>query len=390
MRTIQEYYKRSFASAKGNLARRGDSYLSKIETEKLVDFYYSMYKLPILSLVNDGTPQVIPDDPSSGHDSLDSVKVTIRFDVEKEEKSDLVVKLDTSLAQENKELIGFDENGFFIQAELSPENAKQAVENYKRIIKELVELKNAEVKCENEKLKQRLTRAITEKKSKIAAQKDIIKQLAEIIPLTKKEQPISPVVPLAKKKKLIINPPKPRVITYPKINKKILNAIIDVLVRGGRTFEQAPETFLKLDEEDLRNILISFLNGNFELHAVAEAFNKLGKTDISLRYSGDNLFIAECKFWRGLKLYNDAIDQLFRYLTWRENIGVIITFVKEKGLTAIIGKAKQASSSHKTFLNGSMSDRSDSYFVSCHRFPEDEEKTVEIHHLLFTIHSPRV
>ncbi len=111
---------------------------------------------------------------------------------------------------------------------------------------------------------------------------------------------------------------------------------------------------------------------------------------MSLRYSGDNLFIAECKFWGGLKLYSDTIGQLFRYLTWRENIGVIITFVKEKGLTNIIRKAKQASSSHKTFLNGSMSDKDDSYFVSCHRFPEDEEKTVEIHHLLFTIHSPRV
>ena len=61
MKTIQEYYKRSFALAKANLARRGDNYLSTIETEKLVDFYYSMYKLPILSLVNDGAPQVIPD-----------------------------------------------------------------------------------------------------------------------------------------------------------------------------------------------------------------------------------------------------------------------------------------------------------------------------------------
>jgi hypothetical protein len=390
MKTIQGYYKHSLASAKGNLGRRGDSYLSATETEELVDFYYSMYKLPTLSLINNGEPRVIPEDASSKYDSMNSAKVTIRFDVEKEEKADLVVKLDTSVAQENKELIGFDENGFFIEAELSPANAKQEVDNYKQIITELVAQKNAEVKRENEKLRQQLAQNITEKKSKINAQKGVIKQLAEIIPLAKREQPISPVVPLAKKKKVRINPPKPRVTTYPKIDKKILSAIIDVLVRGGRTFEQAPETFLKLDEEDLRNILISFLNGNFELHAVAEAFNKLGKTDISLRYSGDNLFIAECKFWRGLKLHSDTIDQLFRYLTWRENIGVIITFVKEKGFTDIIRRAKQASSSHETFLDGSMSDRSDSYFVSRHRFPEDEEKTVEIHHLLFTIHSPRV
>ncbi len=201
MKTIQEYYKRSFASAKGNLGRRGDSYLSAIETEKLVDFYYSMYNLPLLSLVNNEAPQVIPDDPSSRYNSLNSVKVTIRFDVKKEEKADIVVKLDTPLAQESKEIIGHDDNGFFIRAELSPENAKQAVEYYKRTILEIVTQKNAEVERENEKLKQQLTQTITEKKSKIAAQKGILKQLAELIPLTKKEHPLSPVIPLAKKKK---------------------------------------------------------------------------------------------------------------------------------------------------------------------------------------------
>jgi hypothetical protein len=389
-KTIQGYYKHSFASAMGNLGRRGDNYISSIDAETLIDFYYAMYKLPRISLVNNATPQVIPDDPSSDRNSLNSVKVTIRFNVEEEDKANLVIALNTLEVREDERIISHDDKGFFIRANLSLQNAKQTIDNFKQTVSEIVARKNAEVEKENDKLRKKLTQVITEKKSKIQTQSKILEQLAELIPLSKKEQPLSPVIPLAKKKKIRINPPRPKVITYPKIDTKILNAIIDVLIKGGRTFEQAPETFLKLDEEDLRNILISFLNGNFELHAVAEAFNKLGKTDISLRYSGDNLFVAECKFWKGSGLYGDTIDQLFRYLTWRENIGVLITFVKEKALTSILRKAKEAVSSHPTFIDGSMRDRSELYFVSCHRFPEDEEKKVETHHLLFTIHSPRV
>lgn len=371
------------------MGRRGDDYVSAIEAETLIDFYYSMYKLPKISLVGDGTPQVIPDAPSSDHSQLDSAKVTVRFDVEEEDKANIVIALDASEVLETERILGHDDKGFIIRASLSPQNAKQMLADFKQTVSGLVARKNGEIEKHNDRLRQQLTQVITDKKSKLTAQSNILKQLAELIPLSRKEQPLSPVIPLAKKKKVVINPPRPKVITYPKIDKKILDAIIDVLIRGGRTFEQAPETFLKLDEEDLRNILISFLNGNFELHAVAEAFNKLGKTDISLRYSNDNLFVAECKFWRGQGLYSETIDQLFRYLTWRENIGVLITFVREKDLTEILRKAKEATSSHTTYIDGSMKNRSDLYFVSCHRFPEDKEKTVEIHHLLFTIHSPR-
>ena len=82
MKTIQGYYKHSFASVLGNLGRRGDEQIGGIDAQRLIDSYYTMYKLPEFSLINDGTPKVIPDAPSSGHDSTDSVKVTVRFDVE--------------------------------------------------------------------------------------------------------------------------------------------------------------------------------------------------------------------------------------------------------------------------------------------------------------------
>lgn len=185
-------------------------------------------------------------------------------------------------------------------------------------------------------------------------QEELIGKLSQIIPIVKKTDPTSPIIPLKKKKRIKINPPISRISADPKIDSKILDSIIDILVKIGRAFESTPKTVIKLDKPDLRNILISFLNGNFEIHAIAEAFNKLGKSDIALRYSGNNLFVAECKFWGGEDLYSKTIDQLFDYLTWRENIGVLIFFVREKNFPTIIRKAKKAVKTHNSFLSNSL------------------------------------
>lgn len=388
MRKIQDYYKHHIASVIGNLRRRGDEYLAGVDTQKLVEYYYSNYKLPQIVLIDGGKARTIADGPSSKRNALDSVLVTIRFDVEKKDKIGLVLNFEDSDSAESQ-IINSDEDGLFIRTSLSPQNAKEILQKYEQLVLQFVNHRNAEVENSNKQFREQLVSIITECKSKLKAQTDMIGQLSQIIPIVMKAKPSSPIVPLAKKKQIIINPPRPRVSADPEIDPKILEAIIDVLVRGGRTFETAPETFTKLEEEELRNILISFLNGNFELQAVGEAFNKLGKSDISLRYSGNNLFVAECKYWSGAELYSKTINQLFGYLTWRESIGVLITFVREKDFTSIIRKSKESTSLHATFVADSLRDKADSYFVTHHLFPEDREKTIEIHHLLFTIHSPR-
>jgi len=388
MRTLEEYYKRSFGSAKGNLQRRGDKYIAINDAQELLSYHYAMYKLPFLTLLNEGKPTVIPDNPSSLSPTTDSIPVTMRFDIEKDVRTDKSVKLELANIDERERLISCDENGFFIKVSLQPKDAKQVTEEWENTVENYVKKRNAEINLKNQILENQLREVITQYKSKLKDQSDLIKRIAEIIPLSQKENPSAPIVPLAKKKQITVNPPR-ATATFPKIDPKILDAIIDVLIRGGLTFEAAPETFRKLTEPDLRNILLSFLNGNFQIFASAEAFNKLGKADISLRYSGDNLFVAECKNWKNPKYYLDGITQLFRYLTWRENVGVLITFVKRNDLFEIVKKAKEIDSVHPTFIKNSMRVKGDSYFISSHIFPEDKEKTVEVHHLLFSIHSPR-
>jgi hypothetical protein len=65
------------------------------------------------------------------------------------------------------------------------------------------------------------------------------------------------------------------------------------------------------------------LNGVFEGQATGETFNFQGKTDILIRAQGKNIFIAECKFWKGEKVFLETIDQLLSYLSWRDSKAAI-------------------------------------------------------------------
>jgi hypothetical protein len=47
------------------------------------------------------------------------------------------------------------------------------------------------------------------------------------------------------------------------------------------------------------------------------------------------VFIAECKFWHGPKGFNDAIDQLLSYLTWRDSKSALLIFNKTKDSSGI-------------------------------------------------------
>ncbi|UBF28144.1 hypothetical protein K9N68_09790 [Kovacikia minuta CCNUW1] len=63
--------------------------------------------------------------------------------------------------------------------------------------------------------------------------------------------------------------------------------------------ERDPETFKTIQEESLRTHFLVQLNADYKGQATGETFNSKGKTDILLHVRGENIFIAECKFWKG-------------------------------------------------------------------------------------------
>jgi hypothetical protein len=86
--------------------------------------------------------------------------------------------------------------------------------------------------------------------------------------------------------------------------------------------------------------------------AVGEAFNAAGKTDILVRDGDRNLLVCECKFWKGAKSLNDAVDQLMSYLTWRDAKALLVVFNRTTQMTTVISTTESALPAHPSYRRG--------------------------------------
>ncbi len=127
--------------------------------------------------------------------------------------------------------------------------------------------------------------------------------------------------------------------------------ICRVIRAMGHSMERAPETHGSWEEERLRDNLVVMLNSHYEGQATGETFNRAGKTDILVRVEDRNVFIGECKWWSGPSDFDDALDQLFGYTTWRDTKLALVMFVRAKGLTAIIEKGRATLAEHPQLLS---------------------------------------
>lgn len=128
--------------------------------------------------------------------------------------------------------------------------------------------------------------------------------------------------------------------------------ILTVMGNMGTMLERSPSAFVGMGEEHLRDHFLVQLNGHFEGNATGETFNKSGKTDIIIRSEGRSIFIAECKFWGGEKLFLETIDQLLGYLTWRDTKTALVIFNRNKDFSAVVTKAREAIKTHPNYKRG--------------------------------------
>lgn len=121
----------------------------------------------------------------------------------------------------------------------------------------------------------------------------------------------------------------------PVLEEKEYLHILEILKSMSLVIERNPSSFASLDEESIRDHFLLQLNGHYEGGATGETFNASGKTDILIREGNKNVFIAECKFWRGQKVFIEAINQLLGYLTWRDSKCALLIFNKTKDSSAV-------------------------------------------------------
>ena len=113
--------------------------------------------------------------------------------------------------------------------------------------------------------------------------------------------------------------------------------------------ERSPNAFKAMDEEAVRQHFLVQLNGQFEGKATGETFNMAGKTDILLREGDRNVFIAECKFWKGPKAFGEAIDQLLGYATWRDGKTAILVFNRGVETSTVLAGIDSVAEAHANF-----------------------------------------
>lgn len=211
------------------------------------------------------------------------------------------------------------------------------------------------VEAHNVALSDAADRVVQQRRSRLLAQSQRAEKLG--IPVRRRAgAPMTYAVPTVRRKAIPTLPPattaqfKPEPALAMELYEQALKIVQDMAL----VMERSPEAFKTMDEEALRQHFLVQLNAQFEGKATGETFNMGGKTDILLREGERNVFIAECKFWKGPKAFGEAIDQLLGYATWRDSKTAILVFNRgvetSKVLSAIDGIAK-GHSNYKRAVN---------------------------------------
>ena len=138
-------------------------------------------------------------------------------------------------------------------------------------------------------------------------------------------------------------------VPEPTLDMKEYEHILSVISNMVVVIERSPKAFRGMCEEDLRQHFLVQLNAQYEGQATGETFNFEGKTDILIRYNGKNIFIAECKFWRGPKSLKDAIDQILNYASWRDTKTALLVFNRGKNFSRILAQIPEVVKAHPNF-----------------------------------------
>ncbi|MFW9842952.1 MAG: hypothetical protein ACFFEV_00045 [Candidatus Thorarchaeota archaeon] len=395
METIRGYFSNAIQTAIREVDGKPESYLLGVNVSDLVQFYFNTYQLPLIEkdtsrdLVIEKGKAIDRMHPGGFIERRDIPLIIYYPIIPKPKIEDVIHRGASTFHSFSGDRLHFNGHSLEITVYLNERDTDQE-NKITREIKELEKLinwRNSDVEIGNERLKTEISKYILQKQAQLEKENELVERVVEKVPIKlEKRTSATPIVDLTIRKEIKPVYPKAEKKKEPKIEKADVDLVIKLLKDGGYGLEKTPEVYSNLKEEQLRDILLSYLNIVFEGEATGETFLKTGKTDIYLRIEKGRILCAECKFWDGEKLYLSMIDQLFGYLTWRQNYGILITFSRNKDFTGVIEKAKDAAQKSSTTMKDSLKVKDESHFVTTNRFPGDSKKEVILHHLLFNLY----
>ncbi|MBK8459502.1 MAG: hypothetical protein IPL43_04320 [Micropruina sp.] len=227
---------------------------------------------------------------------------------------------------------------------LSADAIRGQIEGVRQDINQRVGWANADLARFRQTAAQEIRSAHASRKERILNDRAVEDALG--IPVRTSTAPRQPVAAHRKMVTLQTRKAQSGFVPEPILQEAIYRDVLDVVRSWATSLERTPKTTDKLDEEELRDLLLGNLNGYWRGAAGGELFNGSGKTDILIRDGDRNAFIAECKIWRGSKAVTDALDQLLSYLVWRDSKAALVVFIKTADPALTIAKLHAAVAAH--------------------------------------------
>lgn len=188
---------------------------------------------------------------------------------------------------------------------------------------------NDDIRSYNENLTSNVQQLLNKRREKADVFFPFSKALKIPLNLNSSSPNLTP-IPLKKPHRANLNEPKPHAQEQQfYIDDSDFENIIKIIHLCGTALEESAKTFNQFNEEALRDYIKGMLSSHYENTVTGETFRRVGKTDIQIQREDKAAFIAECKVWHGIKLFSDAIEQLFCYATWKDTKLSLIIFNKE-------------------------------------------------------------
>lgn len=399
-RELRDYLEQNRASVIHSIESESDDYLLNVNEKdyaqhKSADAYIEPLEIHEDQIYASSSEQMIPAEyfPNSFHVysgksyKKDVIKFHVPFSGNNEllkcvPSSSIMWTMDVEMSQQEFcfEIINFSDNAESITREKDS--------NLRSIMQQLGNI-SSEVAIYNSGIANQIKQAFEARKNRILAKSNVLASLG--VPI-KKAGNVSPTfsVPTPQtRKKIAVSRPVVKEAGYtpePTLDRSAYFDILKLIHDVGKEFERLPSLYAGKEEEHLRDHFLMMLEPNFQGSATGETFNKSGKTDILLRHEGSNVFIAECKFWRGKKTFLDTISQLLGYLTWRDSKAAVIMFVPNKDFTTAIETAKEAICEHPNYLE--FNDSSDETWLN-YIFHLNDDRNRQVQIAVMFYHTPR-
>lgn len=255
-------------------------------------------------------------------------------------------------------------------------------------IKEWLKWSCSDIKIYNDSLPDFIQNCIKNRIDNLRVDSKFIEALE--IPLKERDNlPKTFKLPLVRKKLNPVVPEKKKEIRQEewKISDEDYETILNIMKNMAYVMEQSPNAFKDLEEPDLRWHFLVQLNGQYEGQATGETFNYEGKTDILIKWQGKIAFIAECKFWDGLKKFEESIDQLMKYITWRDTKTAIIVFNRKRNFSNVLEKINETTKKHQCYEEELLIDKEEAKFKYMFHRKDDTEKKFTLTVLAFDVPS---